>query len=79
MANNAQFFENKSCQYYPCHKNMAEINCLFCFCPLYFLACGSAKQKRTQYGIKDCSDCDYPHIRTNYHNIINRLLKEQPK
>lgn len=76
MANNAQFFENKSCQYYPCHENMAEINCLFCFCPLYFLTCGSTKQKRTSHGIKDCSDCTYPHVRENYHNIINRLLKE---
>ena len=30
-----RWFTNRECEYYPCHE-FAEINCLFCFCPLYF-------------------------------------------
>ena len=30
-----RYFENKECQYYPCHTNIEHINCLFCYCPLY--------------------------------------------
>lgn len=35
--NSYKFFENKECEYYPCHKDMESINCLFCYCPLYHL------------------------------------------
>ncbi|MCL1901744.1 MAG: cysteine-rich small domain-containing protein, partial [Firmicutes bacterium] len=30
------FFQNKECQYFPCHKvdNIEKFNCLMCFCPL---------------------------------------------
>ena len=38
MKNSFYYFENRDCQYYPCHKEMAEMNCLFCYCPLYFLS-----------------------------------------
>ncbi len=31
-----KFFENKDCEFYPCHK-VSEQNCLFCFCQLYNL------------------------------------------
>ena len=33
MKNSFYYFENRDCQYYPCHKGMAEMNCLFCYCP----------------------------------------------
>lgn len=35
MESSYRFFENKDCQYYPCHTDMEHINCLFCYCPLY--------------------------------------------
>ena len=34
------YFENRECEYYPCH-GLDAVNCLFCFCPLYSIAdCG---------------------------------------
>lgn len=37
MINSYRFFQNKECEYFPCHKteNEEEFNCLFCYCPLY--------------------------------------------
>ena len=37
MTNSYRFFQNKECEYFPCHKaeNEEEFNCLFCYCPLY--------------------------------------------
>lgn len=34
------FFQNRACEYFPCHKGVADedFNCLFCYCPLYLLA-----------------------------------------
>ena len=31
------WFQNKECEYFPCHKGVREeeFNCLFCYCPLY--------------------------------------------
>ncbi len=44
MTEHYKFFQNKKCEYYPCHKvdNQDEFNCMFCFCPLYMLkdTCG---------------------------------------
>ena len=38
------FFQNRACEYFPCHKGVADedFNCLFCYCPLYLLGdeCG---------------------------------------
>ena len=30
------FFQNRPCEYFPCHKGIPEeaFNCLFCYCPL---------------------------------------------
>ncbi|NMC56178.1 MAG: metal-binding protein [Eubacteriaceae bacterium] len=56
------FFQNKDCEYFPCHKNIApeDFNCLFCYCPLYFTKCGK-DYKIIGGNIKDCSDCIFPH------------------
>ncbi|MFW5671451.1 MAG: cysteine-rich small domain-containing protein, partial [Acetivibrio ethanolgignens] len=35
MENSYRFFENRECKYFPCHKGLKELNCLFCYCPLY--------------------------------------------
>ena len=42
MKSSYKYFENRECKYYPCHKNMQNVNCLFCYCPLYTLGdkCG---------------------------------------
>lgn len=71
----AHFFQNRACEYFPCHKGIAEedFNCLFCFCPLYALGkkCGGDCQY-TQNGIKDCSGCSFPHQKENYEKILAR-------
>lgn len=53
-----------------------DLNCLFCFCPLYALGpeCGGAFTYVGEHGdIKDCSACTFPHRRENYDRIMERL------
>jgi Zn-finger protein len=64
----SEFFENKSCKYYPCH-DMKEINCLFCFCPLFFLEYPEGKA--------DCSNCGWPHKPENYDLIMQEIIKRR--
>lgn len=75
----SRYFQNKDCEYYPCHA-MEEMNCLFCFCPLYpYQDCGggftliAGKDGTT---IKDCSNCCLPHTEAGYDYIIGRLSDE---
>jgi Zn-finger protein len=73
-SNSEKFFANTYCRYYPCHemKDDHDMNCLFCFCPLYFKKClGNPKIIN---GIKDCSDCTYPHEKNSYDFIIYELI-----
>ena len=71
------FFENKDCEYYPCHAGLSEINCLFCYCPLYFLEyCGGNPIYLDKSGIKDCSLCTFPHKRKNYIDVITILMEQ---
>ena len=72
------FFANTACRYYPCHKGLDEINCLFCFCPLHSMAhCpGDPAYIDTPSGrVKDCSACTFPHRAENYDTIIAILSK----
>ncbi|MCQ2419577.1 MAG: cysteine-rich small domain-containing protein [Clostridia bacterium] len=79
------FFQNRECEYFPCHatKDPDSFNCLFCYCPLYALgrSCGG-NFCYTESGIKDCSNCMIPHRRENYGRItdsfsrIVELIKE---
>ena len=75
MANYA-FFQNKQCEYFPCHKGVKEenFNCLFCYCPLYALGdrCGGCFTY-TEGGIKDCSSCLKPHVQGNYEKILEKM------
>ncbi len=67
-----KFFTNKECEYYPCHK-FKHINCLFCFCPLYqYNNCGG-NYIILDNGIKDCSNCEIPHLEDGYDYIVNFL------
>lgn len=79
MENSHRYFENRACKYYPCHENMDEMNCLFCYCPLYsFKHCpGNCEYIETPNGqIKSCMDCTFPHKAENYDVIIKFLSKK---
>ena len=71
-----QYFQNKECEYFPCHKGAdhENFNCLFCFCPLYALGdqCGGSFTY-TEDGIKDCSGCLKPHRAENYDKIMGKM------
>ena len=71
-----RYFQNKDCEYFPCHQGAKEenFNCLFCYCPLYALGdrCGG-NFTYTENGIKDCSRCLFPHRKENYDKIMEKL------
>ena len=71
-----RFFQNKECEYFPCHKmeNTEEFNCLFCYCPLYALGekC-RGNYVYTEKGIKNCTNCNIPHRAKNYEYILSRF------
>ena len=73
---NYDFFQNKECEYFPCHNGAApeKFSCLFCYCPLYALGdrCGG-NFTYTKDGIKDCSGCLRPHRRENYTAICQGM------
>lgn len=74
--NSYKFFTNKDCEYYPCHKGIEELNCLFCYCPLHaHQACPGKPEYLNMNGkkIKDCSNCTFPHKAENYDTIIKLL------
>ena len=70
-----RFFQNRHCEYFPCHQGFdeADFNCLFCYCPLYALGrkCGG-NCRYTPQGAKDCSACAFPHHRDSYDAVIAR-------
>lgn len=71
-----QFFQNKDCKYFPCHRTSRpeDFNCLFCYCPLYALGRGCGGNFRyNEKGIKDCTACMFPHVRENYAKVIERF------
>ncbi|MCI8525274.1 MAG: metal-binding protein [Oscillospiraceae bacterium] len=70
------FFQNKQCEYFPCHKTSRpeDFSCLFCYCPLYALGekCGGAFSY-TEDGVKDCSKCLFPHRRDSFGAVNDRF------
>lgn len=70
------FFQNKECEFFPCHKDVEErqFNCLFCYCPLYTLGndCGG-DPIFLENGRKDCSVCSLPHIADNCDYVLEQL------
>ncbi|MGI6108012.1 MAG: cysteine-rich small domain-containing protein [Lachnospiraceae bacterium] len=70
-----QYFQNRECEYFPCHPGAdpGNFNCLFCYCPLYVLgdSCGG-NFSRTEKGLKDCTPCLVPHLAENYERIVRR-------
>ena len=78
MENSYRFFENKECQYYPCHTGLDHLNCMFCYCPLYSMECCPGEYKYIEVNgrrIKECTDCTFPHKAENYDLIMDFLSK----
>jgi len=71
-----KFFQNKECEYFPCHEGVRceDFSCLFCYCPLYALGdrCGGSFTY-TESGIKDCTYCAKPHRVENYDQIMKKM------
>ena len=67
------YFQNRECEYFPCHAGADPENfsCIFCYCPLYALGdrCGGGF-RYTQDGFKDCSGCQIPNKRENYGRVL---------
>lgn len=79
MQNSYRFFANKECKYYPCHRMDDDLNCLFCYCPLYHRKnCPGTHTylERNGVQIKVCTDCTFPHRAENYDKIIQILCSE---
>lgn len=75
-ARHCAFFQNRACEYFPCHPtdDPERFNCLFCYCPLYALGrrCGGSF-RYSESGVKDCSGCLFPHIPENYARVTERF------
>lgn len=71
----SKFFQNRSCEYFPCHPgaDADSFNCLFCYCPLYALGkrCGG-RFVYLENGVKDCSGCLFPHRKENCDALLAR-------
>lgn len=79
MKNSFKYFENIECKYYPCHKNEQNINCLFCYCPLYSLENCPGKYNYIDSNgkrFKECTNCTFPHKAENYDIIIELLSQK---
>lgn len=75
MENSHRFFENRACRYFPCHKGLEDINCLFCYCPMYLREYCPGNPQYLEKDGKKIKDCTFPHRPENYDKII-QVLKE---
>lgn len=78
MNNSYNYYENRECKYYPCHKGMEHINCMFCYCPLYHMTSCPGNYVMVDVNgkqVKSCIDCCFPHIAENYEKI-NMIIKK---
>lgn len=70
----SSFFVNRDCEYFPCHELSEDrFNCLFCYCPLYWMPDCGGTCTITEKGAKNCRSCILPHDRDNYSMVIKRL------
>ena len=79
MENSYKYFENRECQYYPCHEGEEHINCLFCYCPFYSLERCPGRYNYIEADgkkIKECTGCTFPHKEKNYEIIMALLAKD---
>lgn len=82
ISNSYRFFQNRECEFFPCHEVQDEdaFNCLFCYCPLYLddNCLGSPEYIITGRGqrIKDCSSCLVVHSPEMYDKVIAHLRRQ---
>jgi len=72
------YFENHNCCFYPCHPDsIYGHNCMFCRCPLYHdddcIGIKNGDGVMLDNGIKDCSQCVYPHEYKNAEYLSNYM------
>ncbi len=73
---NYKFFQNKKCEYFPCHQLKEDnFNCLFCYCPLYYLKekCGG-KYQYLEENIKSCENCTIVHNGEEAYELVQKRL-----
>ena len=69
------WFQNRECEYFPCHDDVEDFNCLFCYCPLYRMKdCGGGYVMRNN--VKDCSFCLLPHSGAEGYAYVLAKLRE---
>ena len=83
MNNTYKFYQNKQCEYFPCHDvaDSSSFNCLFCYCPLYlkepclghpdYILNGKGQR------IKDCSSCTVVHRPEMYEKVLEELGRQR--
>ena len=82
ISNSYRFFQNRECEFFPCHEVQDEdaFNCLFCYCPIYLddNCLGSPEYIITGRGqrIKDCSSCLVVHSPEMYDKVIAHLRRQ---
>ena len=82
ISNSYRLFQNRECEFFPCHEVQDEdaFNCLFCYCPLYLddNCLGSPEYIITGRGqrIKDCSSCLVVHSPEMYDKVIAHLRRQ---
>ena len=82
MDNSSRFFENRACEYFPCHEGLENFNCLFCYCPMYWFddCLGRPEFIKTKTGkiIKACTGCTFPHEPEHY-DAITQFIADKIK
>lgn len=82
MKESYRFYQNKACEYFPCHPvdDPDSFNCLFCYCPLYLQekCLGSPEWILSGKGqkIKDCSNCMVVHRPEMYDKVLAQLCRQ---
>ncbi len=76
MNMSSRFFQNRDCEFFPCHEGIPaeDFNCLFCYCPLYALGPDCRGNYRyLESGVKSCEHCGFPHHAENYSAVLSRF------
>jgi len=77
--NSLKHFSNVDCEYFPCHPEIEDQNCMFCYCPLYALKACGGDYTLTEAGLKDCSRCTITHEDGGWDFVVERLSRNVPK
>ena len=57
-----------------CHNTKGDLNCFFCYCPLYDDPDCGGNYTILPNGLKDCSDCLKPHEEEFVENQLLQIL-----